>query len=121
MKAVQMTAIKELHYVDVEKPKPKDDEVLLQIMAVGVCGSDIPRILVSGPHTLPIIPGHEFAGRIVEVGKKVKEWKVGDKASAAPLLPCGECEWCKRGFILSAKTINIMVLAMTALMHSILR
>ena len=90
MKAVLMTAIKELNYVDYEKPTPKDDEVLLQIMAVGVCGSDIPRILVSGPHVLPIIPGHEFAGRIVEVGKDVKGWKVGDKASAAPLLPCNE-------------------------------
>lgn len=97
MKAVLMTAIKELNYLDYEKPTPKDDEVLLQIMAVGVCGSDIPRILVSGPHVLPIIPGHEFAGRIVEVGKNVKGWKVGDKASAAPLLPCNECEWCKKG------------------------
>ena len=66
-------------------------------MAVGVCGSDIPRILKYGAHVLPIIPGHEFAGEIIEVGSEVKNWKKGDKASAAPLIPCKKCEWCKKG------------------------
>ena len=45
MKAIQMTAIKELNYVEVATPEPKEDEVLLEIKAVGICGSDIPRIL----------------------------------------------------------------------------
>ena len=97
MKAIEMLAINDLHYVDVDKPVPADDEVLIKIMAVGVCGSDIPRILKFGSHVIPIIPGHEFAGKIVEVGKNVKGWKVGDKASAAPLIPCNKCEWCKKG------------------------
>ena len=97
MKAIQMTAIKELDYVEVATPEPKEDEVLLEIKAVGICGSDIPRILKSGPHTLPIIPGHEFAGKVVGIGRKVKNWEIGDKASAAPMIPCFECEWCKKG------------------------
>ncbi|MCF0145614.1 MAG: galactitol-1-phosphate 5-dehydrogenase [Eubacterium sp.] len=97
MKAIVMEKVKDLKYVDVDMPTPKDDEVLMQIMAVGVCGSDIPRLLVYGSHVLPIIPGHEFAGKIIEVGKDVEGWKPGDKASAAPLLPCNECEWCKQG------------------------
>lgn len=97
MKAVVMKAINNLEVVEVERPKPKADEVLLKIMAVGVCGSDIPRILKYGSHVLPIIPGHEFAGEIVEVGTDVKGWDPGDKAAAAPLIPCNKCEWCKKG------------------------
>ena len=97
MKAVYMRAPKDLSFEEVPDPVLHDDEVLIKVMAVGVCGSDIPRMLVYGAHISPIIPGHEFAGKIIEVGKDVKGWKVGDKASAAPLLPCYECEWCKKG------------------------
>lgn len=97
MKAVLMTGINHLQVVDVEIPKPDEDEVLLKIMAVGVCGSDIPRILKYGPHVLPLILGHEFAGEIVELGSRVSGWKLGDRVTAAPLIPCNECEWCKKG------------------------
>lgn len=97
MKAILMRAPKDLKYEEYPDPVPESDEVLIKVMAVGVCGSDIPRMLVYGAHVSPIIPGHEFAGKIVKVGSGVKDWKVGDKASAAPLLPCGECEWCKKG------------------------
>ena len=97
MKAIQMYAPGDLKFEEVPVREPKDDEVLVQIMAVGVCGSDIPRMLTYGAHVSPIIPGHEFAGRIVKVGDKVRGWKVNDKVSAAPLIPCKECKWCKRG------------------------
>ncbi len=97
MKAILMRAPGDLKFEEVAAPKPKSDEVLIKIMAVGVCGSDIPRMLTYGAHVSPIIPGHEFAGKIVEVGEDVRGWKTGDKASAAPLIPCGECEWCRKG------------------------
>lgn len=97
MKAILMRAPKDLKYEDYKDPVVGDDEVLIKIMAVGVCGSDIPRLLKYGAHISPIVPGHEFAGKIISVGKDVKGWKVGDKASAAPLLPCNKCEWCKKG------------------------
>lgn len=97
MKAIVMTEIKHLELRNVDMPLPEPDEVLVKIMAVGVCGSDIPRILKFGSHVLPIIPGHEFAGEIVGLGDDVKGWKIGDKVSAAPLIPCNECEWCKKG------------------------
>ncbi len=97
MEAILMEEIGHLKLADVEKPKPQKDEVLVKIMAVGVCGSDIPRILKYGSHVLPIIPGHEFAGEIVEIGKSVSGWKIGDRVAAAPLLPCNKCEWCKKG------------------------
>lgn len=97
MKAIQMRAPGDLRFEDVPMPVIRDDEVLLKVMAVGVCGSDIPRMLEYGAHVSPIIPGHEFAGKIVCVGSKVSGWKAGDKASAAPLIPCEKCEWCQKG------------------------
>ncbi len=98
MRAVVMKAVKDLEFVEnYPDPKPKDDEVLIKIMAVGICGSDIPRALVSGPHTLPLILGHEFCGQIVELGKGVTGYSVGDKVTAAPLIPCNECTYCRKG------------------------
>lgn len=97
MKAIHMTEVKKLQLIDAPKPSPGPDEVLVKIMAVGICGSDIPRILKYGSHVLPIIPGHEFAGEIVSVGNEVSGWKEGDRVSAAPLMPCRKCEWCERG------------------------
>lgn len=98
MRAIQMMSVKNLKLVDLEKPVPKKDEVLLKVMAVGVCGSDIPRINKYGSHVLPIIPGHEFAGQIVRIGEDVTGWSAGDRACVAPLIPCYECRWCKKGY-----------------------
>ena len=97
MKAIQMTGIKQLEMVEIPVPVPSEDEVLLKVRAVGVCGSDIPRINKYGAHCLPIIPGHEFAGEIEKVGAKVENWKKGDHVCVAPLLPCYSCEWCRKG------------------------
>ncbi|MBO1307653.1 galactitol-1-phosphate 5-dehydrogenase [Enterococcus sp. 669A] len=97
MKAVRMYAVKDLRVEDVPKPEPKNDEVLLKIHAVGVCGSDIPRALIKGPHVLPITLGHEFAGEIIELGSDVKEWQVGDRVAVAPLIPDYEDPWSKKG------------------------
>lgn len=97
MKAIQMTSVKNLKLVELDAPVPEKDEVLLKVMAVGVCGSDIPRINKYGSHVLPIIPGHEFAGEIVEIGKEVTGWSKGDRACVAPLIPCYKCRWCKTG------------------------
>jgi L-iditol 2-dehydrogenase len=87
----------DLRVEEVEVPSPKDDEVLVKIYGVGVCGSDIPRITKTGAHVSPIIPGHEFSGEIVEVGKNVTKFKVGDRVTVPPLIPCYACEWCKKG------------------------
>lgn len=97
MKAVQMTSVKNLNLVGLDTPVPQKDEVLLKVMAVGVCGSDIPRINKYGSHVLPIIPGHEFAGEVVEIGDEVEGWAKGDRACVAPLIPCYKCRWCKSG------------------------
>jgi len=100
-------------------PVPKEDEVLLKVMAVGVCGSDIPRINKKGAHVSPIIPGHEFAGEIVELGSKVTGWKVSDRVAVAPLIPCFECSGARKASTRYAMITSIMVREMTGLLPNI--
>jgi len=97
MKAVRMYKPGDLRVEDVPVPVPKDDEALVKVMACGVCGSDIPRANKYGAHIAPLTLGHEFSGQIVEVGKDVKEFKVGDRVTVPPLIPCNKCKWCKQG------------------------
>lgn len=98
MKAVKMYGVKDLRVEnDVEKPVPQSDEVLLKIKAVGICGSDIPRANKKGPHVLPIILGHEFAGEVVELGSDVKDLALGNRVAVAPLLPDYNDPWSKKG------------------------
>ena len=76
MMAANLHAVGDLRYEEVPMPERKTGEVLLKVMAAGVCGSDIPRVFEKGTYHFPTIPGHEFAGLIVEaddpalVGKK---------------------------------------------------
>jgi L-iditol 2-dehydrogenase len=97
MKAVRMYKPKDLRVEEVPKPKMQADEAMVKVHACGVCGSDIPRILTYGAHVSPIICGHEFSGEIEAIGENVKDFKVGDRVVVPPLIPCGECEWCKKG------------------------
>lgn len=97
MKSVRLHKIGELRVEDLPVPEVKDGEVLVKVKAVGVCGSDLPRVMQSGAHRMPITIGHEFAGEIAAVAAGVKGWPVGAKVTVAPLLPCYECYWCQNG------------------------
>ena len=92
MKALNLHGIGDLRYEDVPVPERSAGEVLLKIRAVGICGSDIPRVFTKGTYHFPTIIGHEFAGEIVEAED---ESLIGKGASVFPLLPCGECEACR--------------------------
>lgn len=97
MKAVRMYAPRDLRVEEVEIPSYKDDECLIKVMAVGVCGSDIPRVNQYGAHVSPIIVGHEFGGLIVKTGKNVSKFQVGDRVTCPPLIPCYKCKYCQMG------------------------
>ena len=90
MKAVRMYAPGDLRVEEVSIPEIEEDEVLVKVMAVGICGSDIPRVLHNGVHFYPIVLGHEFSGDVVEIGEGVTKVKVGERVSGAPLKPCNE-------------------------------
>lgn len=87
---------------DAPMPEPKDDEVLLKVEYVGICGSDI-HGFESGPFIPPKDPnqkiglGHECGGTVVGVGSKVKKIKVGDRVNIEPGIPCGKCKFCLSG------------------------
>lgn len=101
MIAAVMTDIKKIEMQKRPIPVPKDNEVLVKIKHVGLCGSDlhfyehgrIGDVIVDRPTVL----GHESAGEIVEVGKEVKGLKVGDMVALEPGVGCGKCEFCKTG------------------------
>ncbi len=94
MKALNLYGIGDLRLEQVPIPVRKADEVLLRVRAVGICGSDIPRVFKKGTYHFPTIPGHEFAGEIVESEEKEL---LGRGAAVFPLLPCGSCEACVAG------------------------
>jgi L-iditol 2-dehydrogenase len=84
---------------EVPEPKMKDDEVLIEVKAVSVCGSDLHIYHDSHPHWPPVILGHEFSGVITDVGREVKGWKVGDRiVSETRTGSCGICYTCQSGF-----------------------
>lgn len=97
MKACVLHGIGDLRVEEVPVPPVRDGNVLVRIMACGVCGSDIPRVFSKGTYKFPTIPGHEFAGQVVEIGKKADPGLLGRKVAVFPLLPCRVCPSCEIG------------------------
>lgn len=97
MQAAVMYSPGDIRLEEVARPKAEQGEVLLRVAAVGVCGSDIPRMLTKGAHNMPIICGHEFSGHVVEIGKGVESVREGDLVGVAPLIPCRVCDQCVTG------------------------
>lgn len=97
MKAVRMYAPRDLRFEDVPVPQLKENEALVKVMAVGICGSDIPRINELGAYIAPITPGHEFSGEIVKLGGAIKGHAIGERVTVPPLLPCFQCTYCAQG------------------------
>ena len=94
MHAAVLHAVGDLRYEEVAKPAPGEGEVLLEIAAAGICGSDLPRVLTKGTYHFPTIPGHEFAGVIREAQDPAL---IGRHAADFPLLPCRKCPACQVG------------------------
>lgn len=88
----------ELQLQDWEIEPPKGREVLVKVDACGVCYRDLLDRQGRFPFIqLPVIPGHEFAGEVVEVGPEVENLKVGDRVTNLHREPCGQCRYCRLG------------------------
>jgi len=101
MKAAILYKPKEIKIEEREIPTPRSEEVLIQVMATGICRSDVHfyqggRIGYSVVKN-PIILGHECSGVVVDRGQKVKKFKKGDRVVVEPGFPCKNCEFCKSG------------------------
>ena len=76
-----------------------DNDVLIDILYAGICHSDLHHAWEDWrKETYPMVPGHEIAGRVVQIGKNVTKFKVGDYAGVGCMVDsCGECEHCEKG------------------------
>lgn len=97
MLAARLHKIGDFRLVEIEKPKPSNNELLLKVTSCGICGSDIPRIYQHGSSNgkYPLTIGHEFGGTIVEVGNDADKALIGKSGAVFPIIPCNNCEQCK--------------------------
>jgi L-iditol 2-dehydrogenase len=100
MKALLLTEYNKLAITEQPKPKPAPDELLIQVAACGICGSDVHGYDGStGRRIPPIIMGHEAAGTVVAMGSAVNGFQVGDRVTFDSTVYCGVCEFCCGGQI----------------------
>lgn len=98
MQAAVITAANTLEISQVPDPTPAADEVVLEVAAAGICGTDLQIVAGNYPNAQwPLIPGHEFSGRVVAVGHDVHDLRVGDRVTADPNIPCRRCHFCHEG------------------------
>ena len=107
MKALVFKGVENLVLEEVETPACPEGGLLLKVKACGFCGSDLRTYHFGHKNvTPPWIIGHEVAGEVVEVGKKVKDFRVGDRLAVAPPVYCGKCYFCQRGLYYLCENIR---------------
>src|SRR5699024_4486259 len=91
---------KVLEIENVEKPQISEDQALIKIKSVGICGSDVQGFYdqTSTKRVPGLIMGHEAAGKVVEVGSNVTKVNPGDRVAIDPQVICGHCDSCKNGW-----------------------
>ncbi len=100
MKAMLLTQYKKLELVELPKPTVGDKDLLVQVKACGICGSDIHGYDGStGRRIPPLVMGHEAAGVVAEVGASVTGFRIGDRITFDSTVSCGECPSCRKGRI----------------------
>lgn len=85
-----------IEIIELPDPAPNNSEVVVEVAAVGICGTDLHIFEGEFAPKFPITPGHEMTGTIVAIGKDVTEVKTGDPVAVDPSVYCGECFYCRR-------------------------
>jgi (R,R)-butanediol dehydrogenase/meso-butanediol dehydrogenase/diacetyl reductase len=101
MKALRWHGNRDIRYEDVPEPEPGAGQVKIKINLAGICGTDL-REYVDGPVMMavdkaPLTLGHEFAGKVVALGKDVDSFRIGDRVTGLGEWYCGYCHYCKKG------------------------
>ncbi|APY88935.1 alcohol dehydrogenase [Streptomyces alfalfae] len=97
MKAAIVESVGKVVVGEVPDPTPGPREVVVEVAACGLCGTDLHIRQGEFAPTLPVVPGHEFAGTVVALGGEVRELAVGDRVAVDPSLHCHECRFCRVG------------------------
>ena len=104
-----LTAPGKIEFREIETPVPKAGEVLIRIMKIGVCGSDIHVWHGKHPFTsYPVTQGHEVSGEIAALGAGVENLEVGQKVTIQPQVVCGKCYPCRHGKYNLCETLKVM-------------
>ena len=99
MKAIVFTGKNDVAYTELPDPKPGADEIVVQVKASGICHTDFEVLKDNyGTGAFPVVPGHEYAGVVVDVGSEVIGVATGDRVAVDPNLECGTCRACGRGW-----------------------
>ncbi|MBN1248614.1 MAG: zinc-dependent alcohol dehydrogenase family protein [Anaerolineae bacterium] len=110
MKALTIHTPNTVSVVDVPTPEPGPEEVLVQVAACGICGTDVHIFRGEYMGGYPVIPGHEFAGEVVAVGEAVSRFRVGDRVAVEPNIACDNCYNClnnRQNFCLNWQAVGV--------------
>jgi L-iditol 2-dehydrogenase len=109
MKQAVMSAPGRIEFREIDKPVPQENQVLIDMKRIGVCGSDIHVWHGQHPYTsYPIVQGHEVSGVIAEVGSQVEALSVGDRVTLMPQITCGECYMCLHGMYHICESLKVL-------------
>lgn len=97
MRAAVVKSVGEVSVETVDDPTPQHGEVIVEVAACGLCGTDLHIVQGEFAPTLPVIPGHEFSGTVVALGEGALGVREGDRVAVDPSLYCHECHYCRRG------------------------
>lgn len=98
-----------ISFIETDCPIPNDDQILIRIRRIGICGSDIHVYHGKHPFTkYPVTQGHEVSGEIVSIGKNLSSWHIGQKVTIEPQVVCGECYPCRHGKYNLCENLKVM-------------
>ena len=98
-----------IDFVDIPVPEIEDEQVLVKIKKIGICGSDIHVYYGKHPYTsYPVVQGHEVSGQVVKTGFKVLDFTIGDKVTIQPQIVCGKCYPCRHNSYHICDALKVM-------------
>jgi threonine dehydrogenase-like Zn-dependent dehydrogenase len=107
MKAINFSARNQVQYSDLPDPTVGPGEVLVAVRASGICHTDFEVLSANyGDGNFPVVPGHEYAGVIAEIGEGVKNVSIGDRVVVDPNINCGHCKACLKGWAHLCETLG---------------
>ncbi len=110
MRAARVEQPGQMNIIEIDRPAPAPGEVLVRVMASGICGTDIHIYRGEYLGGYPVIPGHEFAGVVEAVGSAVTRFRPGDRVAIEPNIACDNCENClnnRQNFCLNWQAVGV--------------
>lgn len=110
MRAAKINQPGNMQIVDIACPEPAPNEVLIKVMASGICGTDVHIFRGEYLGDYPVIPGHEFSGVVEAAGSQVTRFKPGDRVAVEPNIACDNCEAClnnRQNFCLNWTAVGV--------------